>query len=366
MTELENRLIRRLQAEGAIPFREFMRMALYDPELGYYNSERLKIGPSGDYYTSSNVHPVFGAILAQAFAGLWHALEDGGQLPLTLIEMGAGTGQLALDLLTALRREHPACFARTRYVIVEASPAMRARQAERLSELSALVTWRELADLEEEPLTAVAFSNELIDAMPVHRARFQRGDWQEQFVILQGTAAGTPRLALSWREVSTPEVERYLQRLMMPFAEGQIIEVNLEAIDWLRRLSGALARGHLVTIDYGDLAPHLYAPDRRDGTLRCFSRHALNVAPLERIGEQDITASVNFTALQEYGREYGFTPVSYERQANFLFRHGLIERIAALDAGGTIASMKDRLAVKNLLAPGGVSDNFRVLIQKKE
>ena len=365
MTELEARLTRRLRAEGAMTFREFMRAALYDPECGYYNSERLKIGPSGDYYTSSNVHPVFGAILAQAFTGLWHALEADGQRPVTLVELGAGTGQLALDLLTALRREYPAVFARTRYVIVETSPAMRARQEEKLTALLPRVSWCELGDLEKEPVTAVAFSNELVDAMPVHRVRLQRGDWQEQFVVLQEGAGGPPRLALSWRGLSAPEVGQYLQRLEMSFAEGQIVEVNLEAIDWLRRLSRALRRGYLVTIDYGDAAPHLYAPDRRDGTLRCFSRHALNESPLERIGEQDITASVNFTALQEYGREYGLTPVSYERQANFLFRHGLIERIAALDSGDTLESMKDRLAVKNLLAPGGVSDNFRVLIQKK-
>ena len=126
-----------------------------------------------------------------------------------------------------------------------------------------------------------------------------------------------------------------------------------------------IEQGFLVTIDYGDLAAHLYAPDRRNGTLRCFQKHTLTDTPLERIGEQDITASVNFSALIDYGEESGFEKLSYERQTNFLFRHGLIERIAAMEHNGTMDNLQDRLAIKNLLVPGGVSDNFRVLVQQK-
>ena len=122
-----------------------------------------------------------------------------------------------------------------------------------------------------------------------------------------------------------------------------------------------------MTIDYGDTSAHLYGRDRAGGTLRSFYKHRLVESPLERVGEQDITASVNFTALIEYGRDFGFETVSYERQTAFLIRMGLIERIAAMQAAdGSVDDLKERLAVKNLFVPGGVSDNFRVLIQKKD
>lgn len=334
-----------------------MRAALYDRTHGYYNTERLKIGPDGDYYTSSNVHTAFGAVLTSAFAELWNKSHE--MLPLTLVEMGAGTGQLAGDVLTAMRDEQAALFDRLRYVIVDTSPAMRARQRERLTEFTAQVQWRTLADLKREPLTGIFFSNELVDAMPVHRARFNRGRIAEQVVTV-----ADDRLALAWDESSTSELSDYLKRAGVKLAEGQLIEINLDAIGWLTDVSCALARGFLVTIDYGDIAGHLYARDRMRGTLRTFYRHRLMDAPLARLGEQDITASVNFTALMEYGRDVGLETVSYERQTAFLMQHGLLERIAAMH-GDTIADLKARLAVKNLFAPGGVSDNFRVLIQTK-
>jgi SAM-dependent MidA family methyltransferase len=334
-----------------------MRAALYDGTHGYYNTERLKIGPAGDYYTSSNVHAAFGAVLAHAFAELWNESHDA--LLLTLVEMGAGTGQLACDVLTAMRDEQATLFDRLRYVIVETSPAMIARQRERLTEFTAQVQWCRLADIGREPITGIFFSNELVDAMPVHRARFIRGRLAEQVVTL-----ADDRLMLAWVEPSSSKLSAYLKRAGVKLAEGQIIEINLDAIDWLADVSRALARGFLVTIDYGDICGHLYARDRMHGTLRTFYQHRLMDAPLERLGEQDITASVNFTALMEYGRDVGLETVSYERQTAFLLRHGLIDRVAAMH-GDTIADLKARLAVKNLFAPGGVSDNFRVLVQTK-
>jgi SAM-dependent MidA family methyltransferase len=148
--------------------------------------------------------------------------------------------------------------------------------------------------------------------------------------------------------------------------EDQILEVNLDALDWLAGVSRAMQCGWLVTIDYGDLAPLLYAADRAQGTLRSFYRHRLVESPLERIGEQDITASVNFTALIEGGRDGGLETLSYERQTAFLLLHGLVERIAAMHKPDeTLDDVKARLAIKNLFVPGGASDNFRVLVQQR-
>jgi SAM-dependent MidA family methyltransferase len=149
--------------------------------------------------------------------------------------------------------------------------------------------------------------------------------------------------------------------------EDQIVEINLDAVDWLSRMTRALASGFLMTIDYGDLCDSLWTPDRLRGTLRSFHNHRLIDSPLSSLGEQDITASVNFTALIEYGSEFGFEPVSFERQTAFLMRMGLIERIAAsYRPDETLNDLKQRLAVKNLFVPGGISDSFRVLIQGKQ
>ena len=368
MAALEKKIIARILERGPITFRDFMAAALYDTDLGYYNTERLKIGPAGDYYTSSNVHSSFGAVLALAIADLLN--QSTGTQPhttATIVEMGAGTGRLASDLLATLRDERNELFERLSYVIVETSSRMRELQKERLIEYADRVAWRELAEIGPQTGARIFFSNELVDAFPVHRARFLQGRLEETYVAVnQDRATGERRLAFVWAEPSTAELARYVERMKVKLSEGQIIEINLDAIDWLSRVAASIESGYLVTIDYGDVVEHLYGPDRATGTLRSFYQHRLVDSVLERIGEQDMTASVNFTSLIEHGRDFGLETVSYERQTAFLMRRGLIERIANMQsASGAIDDMKERLAIKNLFVPGGVSDNFRVLIQKK-
>ena len=378
-TVLERKLIACIQRQGPLTFRSFMRAALYDPEHGYYNTERLKIGPAGDYYTSSNVHSAFGAVLAAVSARLLDELGANSEL-LSIAEAGGGTGQLALDILQAMREEHRQIFDRLSYVMVETSPAMRARQQKILAGFGDRVRWRGLGELARAPVAGVVFSNELIDSLPVHSVRKKDGRIEESYVTVRsgpepdrGEESDTPSqinkggLAFMWGDPSTPRLHEYLARSRVRLDEGQMAEIGLDAIDWLAEISRALEKGFLVTIDYGDEAEHLYGAGRRDGTLRSFSKHALSDSILERAGEQDITASVNFTALIEYGCDFGLERLSYERQAAFLIRNGLIDRIAAIENsdGGTIDDLKDRVAVKNLFVPGGVSDNFRVLIQRK-
>jgi SAM-dependent MidA family methyltransferase len=357
-TELERRLIQRINREGPITFRDFMHAALYDLELGYYNTERLKIGATGDYYTSSNVHPAFGAVLARAFVQQWSNSTE----PLTIVEFGAGTGQLASDVLSAMRDEHAAVFESLNYIIIETSPAMRRRQRNTLANFSDRVRWCELEEIERAPIVGGAFSNEFVDALPVHRVRVTGGAIAEQYLTL--TRDEPARLTLVWDEPSTERLAGYIERMGVSPREDQIIEINLDAVDWLAKIARGLRRGFLMTIDYGDIAELLWAPDRRLGTLRSFHKHRLIDSPLDHIGEQDITASVNFTALTEYGRDYGLEVVGYERQTAFLIRMGLIERIAAEHGSSdSLDNLRDRLALKNLFAPGGISDSFRVLIQ---
>ena len=357
-TQLEKRLLERLNRDGPLTFRDFMEIALYDPELGYYNTERLKIGPEGDFYTSSNVHQAFGAVLAGAFAELWADKED----PLTIVEIGPGTGQLAADVLETLRDEHPAIFDRLTCVLVEASPAMRVRQQQKLFAFQDRLRWCDLEQLVLAPVRGIAFSNEFVDSLPVHRARYKGHSLEEQFVA----AINATHLGLIWRAPSTNRLSEYIERIGITLREGQIFEINLDAIDWLARMTKAIEHGFVVTVDYGDSASLLWTPERKSGTLRSFYQHRLIDSPLERVGEQDITASVNFTALIEYGRDFGFDLVSYERQTAFLTRLGLIERIAKLHGpNDSLDDLKERLALKNLFVPGSVSDSFRVLLQRR-
>ncbi len=368
---LETILIERLRRSDPMTFRDFMQEALYDPARGYYNTERSKIGPAGDYYTSSNTHSAFGALLARALIEMWDSFFS--HEALTLIEIGAGTGQLAFDVLTAIETRYPTHFNPLRYVIVETSPAMRRLQRERLARFANLIIWQDIDDLSASPLAGIIFSNELVDAMPVHVVRSFGARLEEMYVTVEMVAnpesePERERLVAVWDTPSTSRIADYIERIGTGPLDGKPVEINLDAISWLKRISRVLNRGFLVTIDYGDIAAHLWGPDRPRGTLRSFHRHMLVEAPLERPGQQDITASVNFTALIEYGRDFGFEMVSFERQVQFLMRMGLIEEIAAMEArsGGAINDLKDRLAIKNLFVPGGVSDNFRVLIQRKK
>jgi SAM-dependent MidA family methyltransferase len=381
-----------------------MESALYDPEAGYYNTGRPKIGPAGDYYTSSNVHAAFGACIARLFSELLDRRESdrpGRHEKLSartagrcaILEAGAGTGQLAVDILAALQAEHPALYSRVSYVIAERSPAMEARQHEKLGQYLDKVEWLKVTSQglpDVESIDGIIFSNELIDALPVHVIRAAAEGLEELYVVcgngqsadewpiqnpslgLETDAPGSSghtrsEFSFAWGAPSSERIKQYIERMNVALSPGLVAEVSLDAVDWLKAAASVLNNGYLVTVDYGDIAPHLYGEDRRDGTLRAFYKHALAPSVLERPGEQDITSSVNFTALMEYGRDAGLETVSFERQSAFLFRMGLLDRIAAMGSqtADPTADLKNRLAIKSLFVPGGSSDNFRVLIQQK-
>jgi SAM-dependent MidA family methyltransferase len=390
MSLLAQELQTRIRSRGPLTFRDFMDCALYDPEGGYYNTQRLKIGPAGDYYTSSNVHAAFGASLAQLFSDLLSRLDAQGAGPTRaldapehyrILEVGAGTGQLAHDVLSALFVEHPQVYARIEYVIAERSPAMEQRQREKLGDYAEKVEWAGVTGQGHprvESTGGLIFSNELIDALPVHVVRAAADGLEELYVTCDGRSASISKsdsssaslppggFRFSWGSVSSQSLEQYIDRMNVPLSVGQVVEVNLDGVNWLLAVARVLNSGYLVTIDYGDIAQHLYGPDRRRGTLRAFREHTIAASVLEHAGEQDITSSVNFTALMEYGRDAGLETVSFERQSAFLVRLGLIDRLARVEMhADVVTDVKNRLAIKNLFVPGGASDNFRVLIQRK-
>lgn len=341
-----------------MPFRDFMEMALYDPEHGYY-SRLEQIGPRGDYYTSANIHPLFGELLADKLASLLTTIRTEAEL--TLVEVGAGAGQLAEDILHRFHAHYPDLSQRLTYVISERSPAFRRVQQERLQDFACL-RWMELTELEPEPISGVIFSNELIDALPVHRVVRQGEDIKE---LLVGWRDG--RFVWMPGDLSTDELRRLVSGWEGLLEDGQMAEVNLSAVQYLRQAAAVLRQGYVVTIDYGEVRPRLYSTARRDGTLRCFYQHTLTDKPFERIGEQDITASVDFTLLMESGESVGLQTVEFKRQREFMLEQGLIDRLQTMDAAeqNSLTRLKSKLAAKHLLMPGAMGDHFKLLIQRK-
>lgn len=344
---------------GPVPFVRFMEWALYHPTLGYYASPGEKIGPQGDYYTSPSVHPVFGELLAKQLLQMSLTLGE-GESGFTLVEMGAGKGTLCFDVLSALRKEAPFFFNRLRYIIIEKSPALKDRQRERLKpHFPDQVRWEETVP---DQLVGVLFSNELVDAMPVHRLRVDPQAVQEIYVDwIEG------RFVETVGPPSTPRLLDYLKKIEARFDRPTEIEINLQAVDWMRRIGASLARGYVVTIDYGYPAEALYTSGRPKGTFLCYYRHTTNEDPYQHVGEQDMTAHVDFTSLAKAGEEVGLSVIGLTDQTHFLMGLGIAQRMEpyAMEMDRSEEAKKQFLAMKQLMAPERMGRIFKILIQGK-
>jgi SAM-dependent MidA family methyltransferase len=359
---LADRLRARVEAEGALTFRDWMCAALYDEHGGYYRRRDLaRWGRAGDYRTSPERTPLFAATFARYFAKLFDEL---GRPPsFHLVEAGGGAGHFAEGVLRALERDAPAAFNALRYVFDEAGEDARLRAARRLSRFGARVEFRRVEELETPPAACVVFSNELLDALPVHRVRVRGGRLRELFVG-PGAAGG-----FAWveREPSTPRLAEHFARAGVTLEEGQAAEVCLDAGEWVARAARLAERGFLVTVDYGAEAAELYgAPHRREGTLRAFRGHAFADDVLARPGEQDLTATVNWTQVREAGERAGLRTVLFERQDAFLLRAGLLEQLELesrlVQSGAELVEL--RLGAREMILPGGMASHFQVLVQR--
>lgn len=322
---LESLIARR----GQIPFSDYMESVLYHPELGYYSQERNPIGPEGDFYTSVNVDPAFGQLLVRLFEAMETQIRD-----FTLVELGAGTGELARHILET--RRFP-------YRILERSRAMRARQQKTLAGFD--VGW---IDTLPDRLQGCVFSNEFFDALPVRRF-VRRGGVVRELCLGPGL-----------REVESepdPPVD-------LPLLEdGCEADLSDAAIDWIRRIGRSIGRGYHVAVDYGYLREALFRQKR--GTLMCYRRHVADEDPYENPGEKDMTSHVNFSDLIEAGREVGLDRVGFRSQKDFLIDLGLLGILEPL-AGATDPSSIRRLqALKTLILPPMLGERFQVLLQEK-
>lgn len=358
-SKLEYLLSERILAEGPLSFAAFMEACLYHPEHGYYMSARQRIGRAGDFYTSSSVHAVFGQLIARQLHQMWKILNSPASF--MIAEQGAGTGHLCLDILNALHVEFPDFYNATQYHIVEISAENRMRQSQLLTVHQDRVSWSQIGDL--TGMVGCYLSNELVDAFPVHLVEKRNGKLLEVFVDVENEAFHE-----ILQEPANEELARYLAWVGVELVEGNRAEINLAAPLWLREVAEILDRGFVLTIDYGYLANELYAPWRNVGTLMCYYQHTSNGNPYIRIGEQDLTTHVDFTALIKAGEDAGLQQLFFGDQCKFLLGLGFVDSLLQAQARETDPHRAQalRLTLKNLIMPdGGMGEIFKVLILGK-
>ncbi len=380
-------LRKRIAAEGAITFHDYMETVLYHPQLGYYAS-REPMGREGDYLTSPEVHSMFGALVGKELVEMWRSM--GEPAAFHVVEQGAGTGRMAHDLLRWASRRDPAFFAATRFRIVEISTSLRERQQQTLAALPDLragqIDW--LEGLPDD-IEGVVLSNELLDSFPVHRVAMDPPpstgtDPSSSFgTDLTPNPFPTGEGASRLREIhvtftegrfgeelggaSTARIGEYFAALGTMPPEGCTVEVNLHAVDWMTDVASKLRRGFVLTFDYGYEASELYAPWRRDGTLMGFYKHNPSQDPYARIGKQDLTAHVDFTSIKRAGEEYGLSVAGFTTQARFLSSLGIgaaVGEVAKEAPGALEEYYARRRAVTELIDPAGLG-RIRVLAQRK-
>lgn len=343
------RVVRRaIQRDGAITFARYMETALYSPAGGYYTS-REGVGAHGDFYTSPSAHPLFGALIALQMEQMWDLL--GRPSVFWAVEVGAGDGLLARAVSDYAQRLDADFAGALRYAALDLRAAPADDAGVRLVQARGL------------PLRGVAgciLSNELVDSFPVHRFQVEGGRVREVYVTLRDGS-----LAETLGEPSTPLLA---ERLPDTLSDGFRGEVNLELEGWTEAVARALERGFVLTVDYGDTARGLYAAPRAGGTLRCAYRHVPIDDPYARIGGQDITAHVDFTALAKAGERCGLATLGYTTQAAFLENLGARSFLRALAARSRTGGMSqreylgNRMGMLDLLRPEGLG-GFRVLAQ---
>lgn len=347
MNAVERLIRQEILSSGSISFARFMELALYCPKTGYYERPAAPLGRTGDFYTSVSVGPLFGELLAVRF-GDW--LRQQALASSTIVEAGAHDGQLAMDILTALRRD-PLRDA-VRYWIVEPSEIRRQWQRAKLNLFAGQVTW--FASLEDMPdVSGIVFSNELLDAMPVHVLRWKDGGWNERKVALANDAF-VWRDEILKRDLGQPAISPELAAVL---PEGFQVEVSPVAVQWWQLAARKLRSGKLVALDYGGGLEDLLSPRLAGGTLRAYRAHRLVADVLAQPGEQDITAHVNFTALKAAGESAGLQTEFFGVQEKFLAE--MVPQLPDWDS-------KRARQYQTLAHPEHLGRAFKVLVQARE
>jgi SAM-dependent MidA family methyltransferase len=357
-TPLARELARRIAANGAITFAKYMDACLYHPEHGYYSS--AKRARFAGYYTSVDVHPIFGRLLARQLEQMWRILDRPSQF--VVVESGAGAGRLARDILDFAASRLPDFYAAVRYVAVERSAARRTAQATMLGVHLAADRAESSAELPAKISAGCVLSNEMFDALPVHRVVKQHGKLREINVGHSGES-----FADQVSDVLSPGIAEYFARQEIKLREGQHAEANLAACEWISDAARRLERGYFLTVDYGYPARELYNPHRAHGTLLAYREHRVSEDYYDAPGEQDLTAHVNFTALELWGKDAGLESLGLVPQSRFLVSLGCGNEFGDLyDAGQSETErVRAQLQLSSLIHPEGMGETFQVFVQRK-
>jgi SAM-dependent MidA family methyltransferase len=379
MNDLRQKIEHEIRERGPIPFSRYMELCLYDPQLGYYSRNAEQFGKAGDFYTSSDVHAVFGRLLARQFEEIWRLL--GSPEEIALVEFGPGRGLFAQDVLDWSEKKFPDFFSTLRYVLIESSPALRHRIKETLAHhlksgkavcahkvetfgaektgkgTTSVVPKRDPPDWALAPESpSIVFANELFDALPV------------EILSPQGALridASDGRFLETWAQPSAEELE-FLDRYSVHPEPDERVEVPLAAQQIMDRIAASLHRGFFVAIDYGYTREEQLA-GRHRGSLKAIRQHSINASPYEAPGEQDITAGVNFTALAAAAEKHGMQTQKIVTQSQFLMGIGEANQFA--DAFEECRLPQERakvaLQLKHLVTPAGMGESFHVLIASK-
>ena len=365
--KLIQKIIEEISLEGPLTFARFMEQALYDHQYGYYMTQavahnqslRERIGWEGDFFTAPELSPFLAKTLVQQTLDIDAQLDHPS--PFTFVEMGGGNGTFAADFLKQCQQVAPDFLTRLCYFLVERSPSLQSLQRTKIQEAmghwgEGQLRWVSAVDqLEAESVIGMLFSNELVDALPVHRVRFYKHHLQEIYVDY-ADGKFVERLGA----LSSPKLEEYVQQHEIDLQEGQVSELHLAAEQWVTQISKVLRKGIMITIDYGHTRNDYYAADRKDGTLLCYYKHAVSNNPYTRVGEQDMTSHVNFSALAKTGKASGLLPVGFTTLAHWLMGLGVEEMVDDQDPESL-----DVQALSQLLRPHGMGTTFKVLVQQK-
>ena len=366
-SKLIQKIVEEISLNGPLSFARFMELVLYDEGQGYYmtqavaqdQSTRERIGWQGDFFTAPELSPILAKTLVR------QVLEVDARLghpdPFTFVEMGGGNGAFATDFLVHCQATAPDFLNRLFYQLVERSSYLQSRQESCIRE--AMGTWSKnhlawvssLEHLAADSVTGVVFSNELVDAFPVHRVRLKSHNLLEIFVDYED-GQFVERLG----SLSSPKLQEYVDRHGVALHTGQTSELHIAAEQWMTQVARVIHCGVVITVDYGHTGRDYYDSDRKDGTLICYFQHAVSTNPYIRVGEQDMTAHVNFSALAKSGTACGLLPVGFTTLANWLMGLGVEEMVEGHDH-----ESKEVQALSQLLRPHGMGTTFKVLVQCK-
>jgi SAM-dependent MidA family methyltransferase len=353
VSALRQEIEQEIREHGPIPFSRYMEMCLYDPELGYYSRNVAQFGKAGDFYTSSDVHAVFGRLLARQFEEMWRSL--GSPAKITLQELGPGRGLFAQDVLDWSEKKFPGFYRALHYALVETSPALRQRIEETLRRHFEAGRAALLSAEAHVATPSIVFANEFFDALPV------------EIVSAEGSLridAQNGHFVEGWVSASAEELE-FLDRYSIHPEAGERVEVPLQSQQQMMS-AASLERGFVVAIDYGYAREEQLA-GRHRGTLKAIRQHSVSANPYEAPGEQDITAHVNFTALAAIAEKQGMRPQKLVTQSQFLL--GIGEANEFGDAFEECRLPQERakvaLQLKHLVTPAGMGESFHVLVASK-